>query len=230
MTDPKLRKIAHDLNSVRQPLVSAVEVMERVMGWDTGIVEPQLRAAIRHALRADAAMREAIHVLRGGWSFPLLRHPERLTDPLTSEQGAFGALRGRYRHTGVDLYTGGPSNVFAVEAGTVVIVERFTGPDMHPRWLETEAVLIEGPSGVVVYGEISADVKAGDEVRRGQRIGVVAPVLKEGAERPDIPGHSRYMLHIELHTPGTRATCDWLDGDPIPQSLLDPTTFLTNAS
>ena len=90
--------------------------------------------------------------------------------------------------------------------------------------------MIEGPSGVVCYGEItpSRNVKVGSKIRKSYEIGTVKRVLKEGKERPDIPGHSTSMLHLELYKKGTRNFAHWsrLKKDP---NLLDPTPYLINS-
>ncbi len=75
--------------------------------------------------------------------------------PREGEPGAFGAVRRHDVHTGVDLHCGAGQSVLAVERGVVVAVEEFTGPAAgSPWWLPTRAVLVEGASGVVLYGEV----------------------------------------------------------------------------
>ncbi len=146
--------------------------------------------------------------------------------PRPPHPGAFGAWRRHDRHTGVDLYALEGTSVVAVEDGTVVGVEMFTGPEAgSPWWRPTWAVLVEGVSGVVVYGEIVTPVQMQTSVKVGDPMGYVARVLK-GESRADIPGHMPSMLHIELYRPGTRATVMWQLGDPQPESLLDPTPLL----
>lgn len=164
------------------------------------------------------------------WIFPLKNHtlavPSEIWHP-----GSFGFKRKfDYHHTGVDLYAKEGDSVVAVEDGTVTVVENFTGPMANsPWWNETWAVLIEGASGVVVYGEILPLVEPGTGVIKGQVIGTVLTVLKELVTKDWIPGHSRSMLHLELHQNGTRATCWWHGGEIQPPTLLDPTTLLINS-
>lgn len=148
------------------------------------------------------------------------------TPHCTSAQGMFGAIRKHDIHTGIDIYTIENAPVYAMEDGVVVAVEDFTGPPETPWWLPTKAVLTEGPSGVIVYGEIEPLVNKGDEVAEGQLIGRIIPVLPEGKERPDIPGHSRFMLHLELYKKGTRKTTIWNLGEQKPEELIDPTEIL----
>jgi hypothetical protein len=117
-----------------------------------------------------------------------------------------------------------------MEDGEVVYVQPFTGGEAEsPWWLSTMAILVEGPSGVLVYGEVSPDINLKDTVKCGQKIGTVAPVLKPEDARPDIPGHSRFMLHMELYTPGTRSTTWWKLGEEKPNHLLDPMPLLVRA-
>jgi murein DD-endopeptidase MepM/ murein hydrolase activator NlpD len=143
--------------------------------------------------------------------------------PLAPHPGAFGVKRKHHTHEGVDLYCPVGTKVSAVEPGEVVAVITFTGPNADPPspwWLETFAVLVEGRSGVVVYGEIMYDLEIwmGKRVVRGETIGVVRQVLTKDK------GYPMSMLHLELHVPGTRNAFDWVDERP--PSLLDPTPYL----
>lgn len=148
--------------------------------------------------------------------------PEGYTGvPLAPHPGAFGVERKNHTHEGVDLYCPEGTLVDAVEEGTVVAVIPFTGAlatPPSPWWHDTWAVLVEGPSGVVVYGEIRPAVKVGDPIKAGWTIGWVKQVLKEDKGRP------MSMLHLELHRSGTRDAYAWEDERP--ESLLDPTPFL----
>lgn len=163
------------------------------------------------------------------WQFPLSDWKGMI--PLRDHPGSFGAFRSHDRHTGVDLYTDVLSPVYAVESGVVVEIEDFTGPNAgSPWWLPTKSIMIEGSSGVVCYGEVEpVDIKKGDVVLVGQLIAHVIPVLQEGKERQDIPGHSRFMLHLELYETGTRQAVWWKLGDLKPENLLDPTQKLIEA-
>jgi len=81
-------------------------------------------------------------------------------------------------------------------------------------------VFVEGPSGVVVYGEVEPSVVEGAAVAAGQLLGTVSTVLAKDKGRP------RAMLHLELHTAGSRAAPEWLVHDDRPPVLQDPTPFL----
>ena len=102
-----------------------------------------------------------------------------------------------------------------------------------PWWKDTSYVMVEGLSGVVNYGEIRPflSMKKGKQVRKGDQIGVVVPVLPRHKRRKDIPGHSCSMLHLELYEKGTREPCrGWeLDDQEQPPNLKDPTQFLLQA-
>ena len=164
------------------------------------------------------------------WRFPLTNCPGI---PCGYHPGAFGFARKHSHHTGVDLYCAQGTFVQAVEDGRVVGKEMFTGPqDNSPWWNDTDCVLVEGPSGIVCYGEIQVyeKWKPGDIVRAGDFIGTVTPVVKEGRERPDVPGHSRAMLHVELYErERTSASHSWKLDAPKWDYLLDPTSYLLNA-
>lgn len=162
------------------------------------------------------------------WLFPL-RACNGI--PVGLHPGAFAARRHDI-HTGVDLYCREGEVVLSVEDGIVVNVEPFTGPAAgSPWWNDTQAVLVEGASGVVGYGEVVPlpGLEVGCRVQRGEPIGRVAVVLKEGKERLDIPGHSRAMLHLELYRPGTRQSVAWGLDEGRPADLLDPTPHLPGA-
>lgn len=135
--------------------------------------------------------------------------------------GAFGYRRANHRHEGVDLYVPEGTEVVAVEPGVVVAVIPFTGQHAQPSspwWHDTWAVLVEGPTGVVVYGEVTPAVQVDDLLEASQTIGHVKQVLVNDKGRP------MSMLHLELHKPGTRDAFEWLDARP--ESLLDPTSEL----
>ena len=132
--------------------------------------------------------------------------------------GAFGVTRKNHTHEGIDFYAPEGTAVGAVEDGRVVVVEPFTGPAAgSPWWMDTQCVMVEGASGVVVYGEIHATVHVGAHVTVGQPIGAIARVLPKNKGRP------QDMLHLELHTHGTRACPEWVKQRPL--TLLDPTPY-----
>jgi murein DD-endopeptidase MepM/ murein hydrolase activator NlpD len=140
------------------------------------------------------------------------------------EPGRFGSVRSADIHTGVDLYCELGTEVVAIEDGEVVLVEGFTGPnadDPSPWWNDTSAILVEGDSGVIVYGEVTSLVSEGDRVKAGQVIARVdTPVLKSFKGRPMV------MLHIELMKQGSRETLWWRLGEKKDDSLLDPEPLL----
>ena len=141
--------------------------------------------------------------------------------PLGQHPGAFGVQRKNHIHEGIDFYTQEGMMVHTVEQGYVVAIQPFTGAHCDPPspwWHDTWAVLVEGPTGVVVYGEISPEVEMGQYLNAGYPIGRVKQVLTKDKGRP------MSMLHLELHTHGTRDTFEWLDKRPA--SLLDPTPHL----
>ena len=143
--------------------------------------------------------------------------------------GTFAAQRKHDRHTGIDLYCERGTSVVAVEPGTVICIEDFTGSNVVDEpsswWNDTKAVLVEGPSGIVVYGEIEPRVLVGDKVRAGDLVAVVeTPVLKEFKGRP------MTMLHIELLSPGTKGIMWWRNGEDMPKGLRNPKRFLQKAA
>lgn len=156
------------------------------------------------------------------WRWPLRRRDRPV--PRAPEPGAFGARRKHDIHTGIDLYTDPGAEALAVEDGTVVAVEDFTGPAAaSPWWNDTRAVLVEGASGVALYGEIDPCVKVGERVARGDVVGHVHTVLRHDKGLP------MTMLHFELYLYGTCASVWWKHDEPRPAALLDPTDALAAA-
>ena len=172
------------------------------------------------------------------WKWPLRARPI-----LPDEPGTFGSVRLEDVHTGVDLYCEMGTDVLAVEDGTVLYCEWFTGqhvatPSGEPAvwWNDTQVILIQGASGIVAYAEVdpySIIVKAGDKVVAGQKIAAVRePVLKSFKGRPMV------MLHLELYSEVTDTgttwspshTVWWEKGKEKPTNLIDPTPHLMGAS
>lgn len=141
--------------------------------------------------------------------------------PVQGHPGAFGVRRKNHTHEGVDLYAPQGTPVCAVEAGLVVRVAPFTGPQAGlPWWLDTSAVWVEGETGVVLYGELQPAVEKGVAVAAGQLLGHVSRVLAKDKGRP------MAMLHLELHTALSREAPEWLVHDERPAVLRDPTPYL----
>ena len=158
------------------------------------------------------------------WLFPLKHHHGTL--PVLDHPGAFAVKRKFDIHTGVDLYCAHGNEVYAVEDGIVVATEIYTGPNAEsPWWNETYAVLVEGESGVVCYGEIeiAEDIRVGSPIEKGQHIGNVLTVLKRYKGRPTT------MLHFELYEHGTTESVWWRLGQEKPANLLDPSSKLDKA-
>jgi len=154
--------------------------------------------------------------------------PLKDTKPLfPDEVGCYGVFRRFDRHIGVDLYCEIGTEVVAVEDGRVVAVEGFTGPnadDPSPWWNDTQAILVEGKSGVITYGEVLSQVDVGQEIKQGEVIATVRPVLKENRGRPMV------MLHFELMTHGSVETQWGRLKAPLEDCLRDPTNLLLEAA
>lgn len=158
------------------------------------------------------------------WEFPLMNYDGIV--PELPHLGAFGVVRKFHTHEGVDLYAPEETPVFAVEPGKVVTIEPFTGPAAgSPWWHDTQCVMVEGESGVVNYGEVSANpaLMVGQQLSTGAIIGWVKQVLKKDK------GHPMSMLHFELYEHGVRESVEWSPNEPRPQGLLDPTEKLKEA-
>lgn len=145
---------------------------------------------------------------------------------LPDEPGQFGTIRKHDVHTGVDLYCDLGTSIIAMESGTVISMEAFTGTKAQsPWWNDTDIVFVQGhESGIVFgYGEIQPLVSVGDEVIAGQKIGTVSvPVLKTFKGRPTV------MLHLEAYLPSTPVPIAvwWQRDEARPPHLLDPTPYI----
>lgn len=140
--------------------------------------------------------------------------------------GQFGTRRKHDVHTGIDLYTYSGMPVIPCEPGVVVAIEDFTGPKAgSPWWNDTQAILVEGDSGVICYGELAVPrgLTVGMEVTLETCLGCVQKVLRKNKGRPMV------MLHIELYKHGTRESVIWNLDAPKPENLLDPTEPLREA-
>ena len=148
------------------------------------------------------------------------------TLPKENSQGQFGAIRRYDIHTGIDLYCNQFDDVFTIESGEVVNVCHFTGPQVGLDWWNnTDAVLIEGKSGVILYGELEPCVKVGDLVNEGQKIGKILRVLKKDKGLP------MDMRHLELYEHGYRGDGEiWKLNESKPKSLRDPSNIILNTS
>lgn len=140
--------------------------------------------------------------------------------PEPGDAGFFGAVRKHDVHTGIDLYCDDGDTVYAIEDGVVVSIEKFTGEHADsPWWNNTWALLIEGNSGVIVYGEIiiSSELCVGSPILEGQEIGKICKVLKKdkGVNPPA-------MLHLELMQHGYYKTNWWKLGEKTPEGLMNP--------
>ncbi len=95
-------------------------------------------------------------------------------------------------------------------------------------WNDTKAVIIEGVSGAVLYGEVDSEcitVKIGDKVQAGQKIAaVVTSVLKYNKGRPMV------MLHLELMIHGSTEALWWTNMSDRPVQLRDPLPLLKTAA
>lgn len=145
--------------------------------------------------------------------------------PAEGEVGDFAFRRSFYHHPGIDLYCPINQEVQAIEDGTVIKIECFTGPNANPPspwWNNTYSILIEGQSGVIGYCELMYHNNStpGMFVHAGDVIGHIIPVLKKDK------GNGTTMLHLEHYVSGTTDHVTWiLDADQ-PSQLLNPRQLL----
>ncbi len=155
--------------------------------------------------------------------FPLGNYHHKL--PTSEEAGSFGYVRKFDIHTGVDLYCEEGDGVYAMEDGEILNIENFTGKWAgSPWWNDTEAILIEGESGVILYGELIVydNIRNKKIVKEGDLLGIIKPVLKK--DKGVVP--SINMLHIELYKKNTIESVWWKLDSQKPENLLDITFIL----
>ena len=196
-------------------------------GYKFVMPQSKMLACKTEGMGAMCEIDEIVKVLKESlrWDFPLCNCSGI---PIENHPGSFGVIRKHEQHTGVDLYTHDGATVAAVESGTVVCIEPFTGPqDNSPWWNDTDCVLIEGASGVICYGEITpcSSLKVGSQIKHGWTIGNVKRVLRDGKERPDIMGHKPNMLHLELYPHK-----QYKPSNGFEEFLRDPTPFLLESA
>ena len=169
--------------------------------------------------------------------WPLDGFPKR-TIPRTGP-GSFWEDRGDRRHCGVDLYAPPGTVVLAMDEGVVIRVGIMTSPRKKPYWNTTRYVVVRHGSAFVRYGELGrVDVRRGEKILAGRKIGEVGLVLDTDRIRPDSPSYIRRlgrrnpsMLHLEFYgkTPAVRGRHylggNWF-GEGRPAGLLDPTPVL----
>lgn len=146
--------------------------------------------------------------------------------PIAQHIGAFGVQRKMHTHNGVDLYCEPFESVYAVEDGIVVDCRQWTGEEAgSPWWNDTYAILVEGESGAIAYGEITIKpfLNIGHKIKKGEELGKVMTVLKKDKGRP------MTMLHFQMYKHGHICAGGWDTNDPKPDTLIDPTSFLLEA-
>ena len=154
-----------------------------------------------------------------------MHKPININKQKTPDHGRFGFPRKFDVHTGFDIYCADGEPVYAIEDGIVVKIDDFTGVGVNmPWWEDTQAISIEGKSGVILYGEIyPPDLKVGDKSIAGQEIAKIKRVLKKDKGLP------MYMLHIELYKHGYRGDWEvWNLNETKPDVLLNIETILFN--
>ncbi|MFA5600556.1 MAG: M23 family metallopeptidase [Phenylobacterium sp.] len=161
-------------------------------------------------------------------SFQKIDISQEVEIPILPHVGSFGVARRYDIHKGVDLYCPEGTPIYAVEDGIFNKVAPWTGAKDNTPWREeTDAVYIDGKSGVVAYGEIELrelSFEKGQGIKAGQLIGYVKRVLKKDKGRP------MSMLHLRLYNHGVYGTGGvWEIGKNRPKGLLDPTSYLLNA-
>ena len=157
------------------------------------------------------------------WTWPLPGSPFDPAVLTPDHAGSFAHKRRLDVHTGIDLYCNQNQLVIACEGGTVVAIDNFTGLSADsPWWEETKFIMIEGISGVILYGEVKPldGIVVGSVVTAGMPIAHIVRVLKVDKGKP------MDMLHLELYQHGTTDCVWWYLGAPQPTPLRDPSSFL----
>lgn len=123
--------------------------------------------------------------------------------PLNRHPGAFNVKRKYDVHEGIDLYCNNNTLVYPMLSGEVLNIGLFTGDKVgSPWWEETYYITIYNKQRniTICYGEIHKPLlKIGENISKSHLISKVKNVLDESKIRKDIPGHSNYMLHLEIY-------------------------------
>lgn len=152
-----------------------------------------------------------------GLLYPL---PIRATANYHEGARRFGSSRGGRRHAGIDLYAPAGTIVRAMAAGKVLRV--------YPFYCETFAIEINHGSFIARYGEVDKHkvnifVQEGDDVQRGDKIGIVGRLV--GITVPS------NMLHLELYSSTENSPLTVKNNHPYQRrsDLLDPTASIDAA-
>lgn len=140
--------------------------------------------------------------------------------PHPKSQGTFGAVRKYDIHTGIDLYCDEGESVYAIEDGILIKIVPFTGENAgSPWWEKTDAIMIKGKSGIILYGELQPNInlRIGDQIKEGDNLGHIIRVLKKNKGLPTT------MLHLELYKPDYDGEGEWWQhGEKQPHKLMNP--------
>lgn len=152
-----------------------------------------------------------------GLLYPL---PVRATASYHEGARRFGSNRGGRRHAGIDLYAPAGTVVRAMAAGTVIRVYSF--------YCQTYAIEINHGHFIARYGEVDPQednifVAEGDEVKRGEKIGVVGRLV--GIKVPS------NMLHLEMYSSTDESPLTVKNNPPFQRrkDLFDPTSSIDAA-
>ncbi len=150
--------------------------------------------------------------------------------PLPPHPGAFGDVRLRHVHEGLDLYAVPDTPIYAIEDGLIVGVTPLSGGATRGGyWHDMEAVLVQGKSGLLVYCEFALlkGLAPAQQVKAGDHLGNIYPkgYHYKNTNRSQVDEGHRFF-HLELHHPEIRLPTKWPVGQPKPSTLHDPTPFL----
>jgi len=179
--------------------------------------------------------------MKGVWPIP---GDLRRTVPEKGKPGSFMEDRSDRRHCGVDLYAPVGSKVVSIDDGLVLEVGTFTEGEVVPYWKETFYVIVEEDGGrFVKYAELeTVEVRVGERVRSGQRLGRVGSVLDPEKIDDDSPAYIRRlqeegnvsMLHLEMYSSRPEPSDLYRGGNWFgagePRGLIDPTRLLAAIS
>ena len=174
---------------------------------------------------------------KGVWPLPSVG--ERRV-PAHGPPGSFWEDRKDRRHCGVDIRATFGSEVVSIDDGLVSEVGTFTEADVVPYWNETFYVIVEEDGGQFVkFAELGeVEVRAGDRIRSGQKLGRVGSVLDPEKIDDGSPSYIRRlkdegqisMLHLEIYRSRPEPSDQYRGGNWFgtgkPKGLIDPTSRL----
>lgn len=161
--------------------------------------------------------------------------------PKKGDFGFFWEERDEGFNAGIDIFAEENSNVYAIEDGIIIDIDKFSENDESGS-NETFYIVIRGSDKInYKYCEILPNsIKIGQKINSGDHLGVISSVYKEENLNSETPIYIREQisegksskLHLELYKAPFSEVRPYKMGNYLgenkPKSLLNPQIFLSN--